>query len=152
MWKRFQHNRLEISIYHRRGPLKQHTKREDIRVPYRTLPVSLLHRPRINRVASKHRIDQRSHARVVSRFFVMVTLCTRAKKARRALSITPFLLGMIILAALYYYPAHLYFGTPTFDFWILIVVTLFTLIALARAKKCARILVPRKSSTILEES
>lgn len=57
------------------------------------------------------------------------------KKARRALSIMPFLLGVTILAALYYYTAHLYWGPLSFGFWILIVVTLFTSTALTRAKK-----------------
>jgi hypothetical protein len=63
------------------------------------------------------------------------------KKARRALSIIPFLLGVTILAALCYYTAHLYWaaqlywGPLSFGFWILVVVTLFTSIALTRAKK-----------------
>jgi len=61
------------------------------------------------------------------------------KKARRALSIIPFLLGVTILAALYYYTAHLYWGPLSFGFWTLIVVTLFTSIGLARAHKLMEI-------------
>jgi len=57
------------------------------------------------------------------------------KKARRTLSVIPFLIGMIILAALYYYTATLYYGTPSLGFWILTVATLFASIALAQTKK-----------------
>ena len=57
------------------------------------------------------------------------------KRARKALSVIPFFLGMIVLTALYYFKSLQHSGTPIFGFWVLIVATLFTSIALTRAKK-----------------